>query len=62
MPLLRPGDHDEIYEEARKYIALHDSIARERRMDESNREDLHYMANKLRKRIQDNIEDADRDY
>lgn len=65
MALLRAGDHDEIYQEAVKYIALHDSIPknpRDMRMDKSNREDLHYMANKLRDRITENIEDAENSY
>lgn len=67
MPLLRPGDHDEILKEAKKYIALHDCVMAldgtgDNRWEESHREDLHRQAEKLRKKIEDNINDADRSY
>ncbi len=61
MALLRPADHCEIYEAAQKYIALHDAIQPHRRIQDDNREDLHYLADRLRQKIEDNIKDADRD-
>lgn len=62
MPQLRPGDHDEICEAARKYLALYESIQSHRLNEPDNREDLHYLADKLRRKIEDNIQDAARSY
>ena len=67
MPLLRPGDHDEIIKECKKYIALHDCVMAlegtgDNRWEESHREDLHHLAEKLRKKIEDNIGDAAKSY
>lgn len=62
MAQLRPREHDEIYESAKKYIALYESIDRKRFNESSNREDLHYMADKLKRNIEHNIQRADQAY
>lgn len=60
MALLRTGDHEEICEAARKYLAAYESIQPHRLGEDANREDLHYLADRLRQKIDDNITDAGR--
>ncbi len=60
--LLRKGDFDEIYQEAHKFIALKDSIPDAEQSRESHREDLDYLARKLGRVINKNIEEVDNEY
>lgn len=57
--LLRPGDFDDIYEEAKKYTALYEAVPKSDLGKETHRKDLDYFARKLKKRIDDDIADLE---
>lgn len=60
MRKMNAGEFKEIYAEAKKFLALYESINESDITEDTHREDLHYMAVKLERIIRSNREDADK--